>query len=100
MNRKTAMEFAGLLFAMSVGRPSASQVLGCFARNMRKKKYCNVIPTTMLTTRIAPMIELMLIPSNENKMSDGGGDRASIGGGVWKSSQSGAHSGPPFAPSH
>ena len=37
---------------------------------------------------------------NENKMSDGGRERASLGVEVWKSSESGAYSGPPFAPSH
>jgi hypothetical protein len=39
-------------------------------------------------------------PSNENKMSDSGPERASLDMKVWKSSQSGAHTGPPFAPSH
>ncbi len=36
---------------------------------------------------------------NENKMSDGGRERASLGVEVWKSSQNGAYTGPPFAPS-
>src|SRR2546429_9355254 len=34
---------------------------------------------------------------NENKMSDGGRRRASLGVKARKSSQTGAHSGPPFA---
>jgi hypothetical protein len=38
--------------------------------------------------------------SNENKMSDGGRERVSLGGEAWKSSQMWTHSGPPFAPSH
>src|SRR5437762_2124727 len=37
---------------------------------------------------------------NENKMSDGGPRRALFEVEVWKSSQSGAYGGPPFAPSH
>src|SRR5881392_1709907 len=36
---------------------------------------------------------------NENKMSDGGRERASMAVEVWKSSQMWTHSGPPFAPS-
>src|SRR4051812_16546673 len=40
------------------------------------------------------------LPSNENKMSDGGRERASLGAEVWKSSEMWTHSGPPFAPSH
>jgi hypothetical protein len=39
--------------------------------------------------------------SNENKMSDGGRERALLGSKVSKSSQKvGAYSGPPFTPSH
>ncbi len=37
---------------------------------------------------------------NENKMSDGGRGRASLGVKLWKSSHSGAYSGPSFVPSH
>ena len=38
--------------------------------------------------------------SNENKMSDRGRGRASLGVKVWKSSQKWPYGGPPFAPSH
>ena len=38
--------------------------------------------------------------SNENKMSDGGRGRASLGMKVWKSSKKRSDGGPPFAPSH
>jgi len=37
--------------------------------------------------------------ANENKMSDGGRARASLGVGMWKSSEMQTRSGPPFAPS-
>jgi hypothetical protein len=38
--------------------------------------------------------------SNENKMSDGGRERAPLGVAVWKSSEMWIKSGPSFAPSH
>src|SRR3954469_25981039 len=44
-------------------------------------------------------ISFVVIRPNENKMSDGGQGRASLGVKGWKSFRRGAYSGPPFAPS-
>jgi hypothetical protein len=55
--------------------------------------------TTAPVMIAAGMDRKMRTRPNENKMSDGGRPRASLGVEVWKSFESGPYSGSPFAPS-
>src|SRR5438477_3547196 len=75
-------------------------------KNSVRTKMSSMLVAAKVTVAVASVVTIGDISRasrhtpNENKMSDGGGERASLGVEVWKSSQKWSVQRSPFAPSH